>query len=101
MSDAHMAITIPIVSATQLLHDLKEPDSELLCIFVNEILTEQANKPIIKEIQDLINEYKDWFPISQGNQFANLPPGVPPSHGPHDHAIPLKDPNANPFFRHP
>lgn len=93
---------IPIISAFQAAQSLKEQGAMggliSLQLFLDEIAQEEE---ILEDVKKLIDEFQDRFPSPlPGVKFANLPPGLPPDRGTHNHSIPIQT-DTSPFFRHP
>jgi hypothetical protein len=96
------AAPLPTISAFQMAYHLKQEralgDVLSLHVIINEI---NGDSSIPANLQQLIEEFKNRFsePVS-GVKFANLPPGLPPDQGPHNHFIPT-EPNTQLYYRQP
>jgi hypothetical protein len=92
--------SVPEISAIQYAKDIQTNGAEGYMVFVNEILTERPAGEVDSEIQKLLTEYSNCFPtLLPRVKFANLPPGLPPDRGQHNHSIPLQNETSKPHFQ--
>jgi hypothetical protein len=96
------AAPLPTISAFQMAYHLKQERALEGVLSLHAIINEINGDPSIPvDLQQLIEEFKDRFPEPvPGVKFANLPPGLPPDRGSHNHFIPT-EPNAQPYYRQP
>jgi hypothetical protein len=94
--------SVSVISAFQIAQCFKKKsvigDLISLQVLVNELKEDDS---VLDNLKELLEEFKDCFsnPLP-GVKFANLPPGLPPDQGPHNHSIPTKT-DAQLFFCNP
>jgi hypothetical protein len=93
---------VPVISAFQIAQCFKEKGVIGSLISLQALINElEEDDSVLDDLKELLEEFKDRFPNPlPGVKFANLPPGLPPDRGPHNHSISTKT-DAQPFFRNP